>query len=124
MQRLNLPGAAQKGAFRIAAAIIEVDDIIERGGLTVAEIRSGFRDLAQALGAPHARRNGLAAEVAVAGGWRIIAEMPIYIEVPIGDLGPADQLLVRRAPGLRGIGMGRKAGINMQADDVEIIVGK
>src|SRR5436305_69296 len=107
MQWTNLLRAAQKSAFRVAAAIIEVDHIIERGGLAVAEIRGSLRDLAQPFGAPQAWRNGLAAKIAIARGSWIITEVSIDVKVAIRDRGSADECLVGCAPGLRGIGMGR-----------------
>ena len=85
MKRLDLFRAAQKGALGIAAPIVEFDYIVERGGLSVTEVRSCLGDLTKGLGPPETHRNGLLAEIAVACRLRIITETSIDIKVAIGD---------------------------------------
>src|SRR6185312_12191958 len=102
MQWLDLFWSAQKSSFRIATAIIEVDHVIERRGLAIAEVRSSLGHLPKALGAPQAYRNCLLAEIAVARRRGIVTEMAIHIEVAIGHRVIADQRLIGRAAFFRG----------------------
>src|ERR1051325_2956507 len=97
MQRLDRFWSTQESPFRIAAAIVKIDHVIERRGLAVAEIRSSFGHLPKSLGAPQAYRNCLLAEIAVARCSGIVTEMAIYVEVAIGHRGIADQRLIGRA---------------------------
>src|SRR5215467_7561645 len=103
MERLDLLRTAEERAVRIAAAIVKVDHIIERGGLAVTKIGRGLRHLAKSLGAPQPIGNFLPAKVAIAFRGRIVTERAVHTEVTAGGGGIADQRLVRRAPFLRGI---------------------
>src|SRR3954464_7884084 len=106
MQRLDLFRSAQKSSFRIAAAIVKVDYVIERRGLAIAEIRSSLGHLPKSFGAPQACRNCLLAEIAVARRGGVVAEMAIHVEVAIGHRGIADQRLIGRAAFFRWISVG------------------
>jgi hypothetical protein len=46
MQRMNLLGPTQERACRIAATVVEVDHLAQRGRLAVAKIRGGFGNVA------------------------------------------------------------------------------
>ena len=118
MQRPDLLRSAEKRANRIPAPIVELEDIIERRGLAVAEIGRGLRDLPKTLRAPQTRWNGLAAEIAVSLRAGVVAEVTVDVEVAVGDRRIADQRLIGRAPLLGGIGVRREVLIDAQADDM------
>src|ERR1043165_518768 len=97
MQRLDCFWSTQKSSFRVAAAIVKIDDIIQSRGLAVAEIRSSLGHLPKSVGAPQACRNCLLAKLAVARCSGIVTEMAIHVEVAIGHRVIADQRLIGRA---------------------------
>jgi len=121
---LDFLRSTKERAHRVAAAIIEVDNVIETRRLAVMEVRSGLGYLTKALNTPEAWRNGLAAEVTIALGIRVIAKMPIHAKVAIRNRGLTDEGLVGRTPAFERIGMRREIRVDVQADDVEIVVGK
>src|ERR1700750_496089 len=100
MQRLDFLWASEGRAFAITSAILEFDHIAQCRGLAIAEIRTGFRDLAQTLGAPQTYWNRLAAEVAVAARVGVVAEMSVHIEIAVGDGRVANQSLIEYPAGL------------------------
>src|SRR5215472_5389411 len=105
MQWANLLRSTKKPACRISSAIIELDDIIERCRLAIAEIGRSFGYLAKSLGTPPTNRNVLAAKVAIASRSGIVAEVAVNVEVSISNCRIANQRLVEDAAFLRRIGV-------------------
>src|SRR5437016_3374072 len=105
MQRMDLLGSAKERAIGIATAIVEVNHVIERSGLPVAEVWGRLRDLAKSLRPPKTGRYGLLAEIPVARGRRIIAEWSVHAEVGAGDSGSADKRLIGCASSLGCVGV-------------------
>ena len=98
VQRPDLLRSTEKRARRVAAAIVELDDVIQRRGLAVAEVGSGLRDLSKTLGAPKPRRNRLAAEIAVSLRVGVVAEVAVHVEVAVRHRRIADQRLIAARP--------------------------
>src|SRR5689334_9039960 len=122
MKRLNLLWAALKRAFGVAAAIVELDDIVQRCRLTTTEVRRSLGHLAESFRPPQTGGDLLATEIAVALCAGIVTEVAIYAKVAAGGGGVADKRLVRGTSGFGGVSMRRKFGIDLKADHVEVIV--
>ena len=105
MQWPNLLGTAEERSYRIAAAVIELDDIVQGRSLAIAEVRGRAIDLTKTFRAPQSNRDCLAAEIAIPVSRRIIAEVSVHIKVAICDRGIADERLVGNAASFRGIGV-------------------
>ena len=56
---MDLFRTAEIRTRRIASAVVEFDDVIERRCLAIAEVRAGFRNMPETFRTPEADRNGL-----------------------------------------------------------------
>jgi hypothetical protein len=83
VKRLGLFRAAQEGALGVS--IVELDHIVQRGSLSVTELRSRLGDLTKGLGAPETHGNCLIAKIAIACRERIVAEVSIDPEVALSN---------------------------------------
>jgi hypothetical protein len=116
--------SAKERTGRVAASIVEVDYVIQRRCLAIAEVRGGTGNLPKGFRPPEAHRNGLLAETAVARGSGIVTVRSVNVEVTIGNSGIADKGLVGGAPSLSRVGVRRERGVDMETNDVKIVVGK
>jgi len=124
VQRLDFFWTAQECAIRIAAAIVEPDHVVQRGGLAVAKVRRGLSDLPKRLRSPEANGDRLLAEGAITFRVRIVAEVSVDVEVAVGNRRVADEGLIGSASGLGRVRVWRKRGVDVQPNDMKIVVRK